>query len=105
MRILLDQCTPAPIREYLINHEVITAHEQGWSTLSNGDLLKTAEDAGFDVLLTTDTHLRDQQNLKYLKLAVVVLSKNKWVSIQAAMESVIRAVNESQSGRSWVEIP
>jgi hypothetical protein len=29
--------------------------------LSNGDLLKAAEEAGFEVLLTTDTNLPHQQ--------------------------------------------
>jgi hypothetical protein len=55
MRILFDQGTPVAIRRILQHHTVRTAYEEGWSTLSNGQLLRAAEDAGFDVLLTTDT--------------------------------------------------
>jgi hypothetical protein len=48
---------------------------RGWDTLSNGDLLKAAEEAGFEVLLTTDTNLSHQQNLKGRKLAIVIPSR------------------------------
>jgi hypothetical protein len=62
MRILFDQATPVPIRPYLERHAVRTAAQQGWDRLRNGDLLTAAEDAGFDLLLTTDKNMRYQQN-------------------------------------------
>jgi len=68
MRILFDQGTPVAIRNALQDHSVRTANEQGWSALSNGDLLRVAEEAGFKVLLTTDTGLPQQQNLRGRKL-------------------------------------
>ena len=43
MRILFDQGTPVPLREFLSQHEVATAYERGWSTLKNGELLEAAE--------------------------------------------------------------
>ena len=43
MRILFDQGTPVPLRNYLPEHKVATAAEMGWSTLSNGELLDAAE--------------------------------------------------------------
>jgi hypothetical protein len=52
MRILFDQGTPLAIRDALQGHSVRTAYEQGWSALPNGELLRLAEEAGFDVLLT-----------------------------------------------------
>ena len=55
MRILFDQGTPVAIRNALKEHSVRTAHEQAWSALSNGELLRVAEEAGFEVLLSTDT--------------------------------------------------
>ena len=62
MRILFDQGTPVPLREHLPGHSVETAYEMGWSALRNGELLANAE-AEFDLLITTDRNLRDQQNL------------------------------------------
>jgi hypothetical protein len=58
MRILFDQATPLPIRAHLVHHSVSTAFAQGWDKLENGELLTAAEEAGFDILLTTDKNLR-----------------------------------------------
>jgi hypothetical protein len=79
MLVLFDQGTPIGIRDSLPGHTVRTAAQQGWSTLLNGQLLRAAEHAGFDVLLTTDTNLQFQQNLEGRKLAVVILNRNKWI--------------------------
>ena len=38
----------------LSGHTVHTAQSKGWDTLNNGALLNAAEDAGFELLLTTD---------------------------------------------------
>ena len=45
----------------------------GWDRLSKGELLTAAEQAGFDLLLTTDKNIRYQQNLTGRKIALVVL--------------------------------
>lgn len=60
MKLLFDHGTPVPLRRHLHPHSVDTAAELGWSELENGDLLQVAEDANFDLLITTDTNLRYQ---------------------------------------------
>jgi hypothetical protein len=82
MRVLFDHGTPRGIARSLENHTVREARAEGWDTLSNGELLKAAEDAGFDVLVTTDKNLRYQQNLAARKIAVVVLGKARWQLIK-----------------------
>ena len=67
MKVLFDQGTPVPLRRELAGHTIDTVYEQGWSTLSNGRLLTIAEQAGYDLLITTDQNLRYQQNLLYIK--------------------------------------
>jgi hypothetical protein len=62
VRVLFDQGTPVPLRNYLPEHKVATAAKMGWSTLSNGELLDAAE-REFDLLVTTDQALRTQQDL------------------------------------------
>ena len=52
MLVLFDQGTPVPIRPFLIEHTVETASERGWQKLKNGDLLKAAQEAGFEVFVT-----------------------------------------------------
>ncbi len=71
MLIVFDQATPVPIRSYLEGHTVHTAAQQRWDKLTNGDLLTAAEEAGFDILLTTDKNIRYQQNLAGRKIAIV----------------------------------
>jgi hypothetical protein len=106
MRVLFDQGTPVGIRHVLEGHFVRTAHEEGWSTLQNGELLESAEDAGFDVLVTTDTSLPHQQNLTGRKLAVVILSKNRWKLIKSKLAEITAAVTSAKPGTfSVVEIP
>jgi hypothetical protein len=58
VRILFDQGTPVPLRRALTRHDVVTTHERGWSTHSNGELLDRAEQEGFEVFVTTDSHLK-----------------------------------------------
>jgi len=60
--ILFDQGTPVLFRRLLKDCSLVTASEQGWIDLSNGDLLVSAEDAGFDVIVTADRNLRYRQN-------------------------------------------
>jgi len=106
MRILFDQGTPVTIRGALQGHSIRTANEEGWSSLSNGELLRAAEAAGFEVLLTTDTSLPHQQSLKGRKLAVVILTRNRWKLIQLRMTEIVAAVNSARPGTySVVEIP
>ena len=80
MLVLLDHGTPRGIARALQGHIIKEAKAQGWDTLSNGDLLKAAEEAGFEVLLTTDTNLPYQQNLEGRKLAVVILRQEQMES-------------------------
>jgi hypothetical protein len=103
MRVLFDQATPVPSRAYLDQHIVSTASAQGWSTLKNGELLAAAEQGGFDVLLTTDKNLRNQQNLTNRKVAIVVLGVQQWPRLRPHVQRVATAANSAVSG-SYVEV-
>jgi len=106
VRVLFDQGTPVPIRRQLPTHRVVTAFEQGWSTLRNGELLSAAEAGGFDVLLTTDTNLRYQQSLANRAIAIVVLGKARWPRIKPVVARVAAAVDAATPGSyTEVEIP
>ncbi len=98
MRILFDQGTPVPLRKLLNPHQVETAFEHGWSTLSNGELLAVAEQDGFEILVTTDRNLRDQQNLSRGNIAIVVLSSTSWPRIQKAATAVRQAIDTALPG-------
>ena len=46
MRILFDQGVPRGVTASLRDHEVIEARKLAWERISNGELLKLAEEAG-----------------------------------------------------------
>ncbi len=104
MRILFDQGTPVPLRELLVGHQVATAYELGWSTLTNGQLLQAAQTAGFEVLVTTDRSLRYQQNLTDRRIAVLVLGATSWPRIRAVAGDVANALTRCLPG-SHLEVP
>jgi len=98
VRVLFDQGTPVPLRRVLTQHEVVTAHERGWSQLKNGELLESAEKEGFAVLVTTDGNLKYQQNLASRRIAIVVLSTTSWPRIQRVVNEIVAAVNDAAAG-------
>ncbi len=91
MRVLFDQGTPVPLRNYLGEHKVATAAEMGWSRLSNGQLLDAAEKQ-FDVPITTDQALRTQQNLPGRKLGVLVLPFASWPRLKPNADKIVSRV-------------
>ena len=81
-------------------HEVTEAIDRGWDRISNGELLKVAEEAGFELLLTTDKNLRYQQNLSGRKIAIVVLGDSTWRFIRPHLDRVSSSVNAVTPGSS-----
>ncbi len=76
------------------------------STLLNGDLLRAAEKAGFDVLLTAGKNLTYQQNLSNRKIAIVALGRNRWNLIQPVLRRIVSSVNAARPGSYvLIEIP
>jgi hypothetical protein len=106
MFILFDHGTPRGIARSLTGHTVTETKALGWDRFTNGELLTAAEEAGFEVLLTTDKNLRYQQNLTERKIAVVVLGKGRWRLIRPLIPEVVAAVNAAKPGTyTEVEIP
>ena len=103
MFVLFDHGTPRSIRRWLKEHTVVEAMTRGWDKLSNGELLKAAEEAGFDVLLTTDKNIRYQQNLKGRRLAIIVLGDSKKPAVDRFRDRIVAAVNASTPG-SYIEV-
>lgn len=106
MRVLFDQGTPVPLRKLLNPHQVETAFERGWDTLSNGELLARMQREGFEVLVTTDRNLRSQQNPTSGAVAIVVLSSTSWPRIQRTAAAIKQAIDTASPGSfKEVEIP
>jgi hypothetical protein len=98
VKVLFDQNMPRPLAALLIKHAVSRSAELGWSALRNGELLRTAEDHGFEVFVTADQNLSYQQNLTGRKLAIVVLPSGQWPKVQMRLPEIIAAVDQALPG-------
>jgi predicted nuclease of predicted toxin-antitoxin system len=98
VKLLLDENVPHKLRAHLARHETITVAYMGWGGLKNGELLKAAERAGFDVFVTGDRSLEYEQNVTGLKVAVVSLSAHNWPIIKNHLAKIVAAIDGAQAG-------
>ncbi|MGA8762346.1 MAG: hypothetical protein WB562_05605 [Candidatus Sulfotelmatobacter sp.] len=107
MRILFDNNVPVGVRGFLANHEVRTVGEMAWPPqLENGELLKAAEAAAFEVLVTSDQNIRYQQNLARQELRLVVLGSNIWPIVRGHGVAIAAAVDKAKPGSChFIEMP
>jgi hypothetical protein len=106
MKILFDNGTPRPIARVLVGHAVTRARQIGWHELENGQLIQMAEEAGYDLLLSTDKNIRYQQNLVGRRIALVVLGNSQWPDVQPHLARIAEVVNAATPGSyTEIEIP
>lgn len=93
MRLLLDECLPKDLARELPGHTVKTVPQAGWASISNGKLLRLIADAGkFDVFVTVDKSLPQQQKTKALPFAIVVLrvKSNRLIHVSPFAAEILR---------------
>jgi hypothetical protein len=82
------------------------ARERGWAEARNGDLLRNAEEAGLDDLVTADKNIRYQQNLAGRRIALVILTQLRRGLIKRRLAQIAEAVDAASPGSfAEVEIP
>jgi hypothetical protein len=106
MLVLFDNGTPRGLTHFLTGHSVEEARARGWEELANGELIDAAEEAGFDILLTTDKNIHHQQNLRARKIALIVLEHSRLPMVKFVTERIVAAVTSAQPGSYVVmEVP
>jgi hypothetical protein len=103
MQILFDNGTPRGLAQFLTGHSVEEARARDWEELANGELIDAAEQAGFEVMVTTDKNIRYQQNLRSRRIALVVLEHSQWPMVKLVAENIAAAINATQPG-SYAEV-
>ncbi len=101
MRVLLDEHLPHRLRHlFAPDVEAVTVAYLGWKGTRNGDLLRAAQDTGFDVLVTMDRGLPHQQNLHGLQIGVLLLTakSNRFVDLEPLMGGVHEVLKRIQPG-------
>jgi hypothetical protein len=103
-RILFDHCVPKPLRRRLPGFEIRTCFEQGWDALRNGELLLAAEAAGFQIFVTADKKLRNQQDLRVRQIAILELPRNRLAILLQLVDEIEQALAVMEPG-GYVVIP
>lgn len=103
MRILLDHNLPRQLVRLLPDHDVRVAALLGWAELSNGELLRQAEIAGFNCMLTGDRNIIHQQNLTGRTIALVTLNSTRRNVILPQVAVVDAALLQVRAG-AYIEV-
>jgi predicted nuclease of predicted toxin-antitoxin system len=100
VRVLLDEQLPRQLAQALPGHDVRTVQQEGWAGLANGELLRRASEAGFQVFLTADQNLQFQQNLARSPLYVIVLvaPSNALEDLLPLLPAVLQAIPDVRPG-------
>lgn len=102
MNIILDENIPKYLKSILSEYEVSTVQEQGWSGMSNGDLLSIIEDS-FEVFITADKNLKYQQNLINRKVAIIQLYTNRLLLLKNIEGKILQELSRIKPGQ-YIEI-
>jgi predicted nuclease of predicted toxin-antitoxin system len=99
LKILLDHNLDRRLKNYLTEYETATTQEQNWADVLNGELLTLAEENGFDVLLTADSNIKNQQNLSNHKISILVLRafNNRLATHAEMIEDIHEALSKIQA--------
>jgi predicted nuclease of predicted toxin-antitoxin system len=100
LKILLDHNLDRRLKSLLPDHQVHTAQDMDWADALNGELLSLLEENGFEVLITADSKLKDQQNVTGRNMGVIVLRAldNRRTTHAEMMEDIIAALESIKSG-------
>lgn len=106
MRALLDNNVNVRFGRLLTGHEITHVQDLGWEALRNGELIRAASEAGFDVLITADKQMRHQQSITDRHLSIVVLNSLfiKWDHIRLLAPLVQASLDPGLSEGSFVII-
>ena len=101
MRVLVDESLPIALTQEFPTHDVSTVRTQRWLGLRNGVLMRAAADAGFQVLLTADRALRNQQNLPRIGISVIIVVRvrNRMSDLRPLLPRIEAALSEIRPGQ------
>jgi hypothetical protein len=101
MKVLLDECLPRKLKRSLLGHDCQTVPEAGFAGMRNGELLLSAEKAGFDVFLTLDRGIEFQQRLKNRKIGIVLLRSktSRLQDLEPQVSEILAAIVSIRAGQ------
>jgi len=104
-RVILNEGVNHALRPVLEEHgfPTETVQYRKWRGLSNHSWIAEAGKAGYDVVVTTDQGIPDQQNLHKLGLGVVVLNDPKLAITPDTIRRIVDAIRSVGPG-DWIMV-
>lgn len=96
--MLLDEDVPRKLARFLSGHDIQTVVSMQWGGIKNGALLALIEREGFEVFLTGDKNMENQQRLEGRPFAVLIMSAINWPVVRRHILEISAALDEAQSG-------
>lgn len=102
MRVLLDECLPLDFRHCFPSHDAHTVQWAGLKGMKNGELLRAAEAAGYDVLLTADQGIPHQQRSAGRRLSVILIRSrtNQIDDLLPLVDAILQSLEIIQPGQT-----
>jgi hypothetical protein len=96
----LDECLPRDFRLSFPSHDVHTVQWAGFKGKRNGDLLRSAEAAGYGVMLTVDQGIPHQNNPVERKLSIILIrsQSNMIGDLLPLANAILLALEKIQPG-------
>lgn len=96
MRLLLDENLDWRLQRDLPAHQGESVPLIGWAGIENGELLRKAVEAGFDVLIAMDSSMVHQQKIERYAIAVVALrvASNRLADTRPLMPALLGLLSQ-----------
>jgi predicted nuclease of predicted toxin-antitoxin system len=98
LKVLFDEDVPRKLARSLPRHEIHTVVSMQWGGIGNGALLKLIERERFDVFLTGDENMEDQQRLEGRPFAVMIMSAINWPVVRPHVHRISEALGGALEG-------
>ena len=98
MKVLFDEDVPGKLARFLPQREIHTVVSMRWGSIKNGTLLELIAQEGFDVFLTGDKNMENQQRLESRSFAVLVMSAINWPVVSHHVRTISMAHDDARPG-------
>jgi predicted nuclease of predicted toxin-antitoxin system len=97
MRVLLDECVDWRLLRDLAEYDAKTVKQVGWEHVDDGALLSLASEE-FDVFVTVDKDLPNEQNIASFEISVIVLRgrTTRLPDLRELLELLRQAIQDAQ---------
>ena len=97
-KIFFDEDVPRKLVRFLPQYDIRTVVTMQWGGIKNGALLQLIEQHRFDMFLTGDKNMPNQQQLVGRPFAVLIMSAINWPLVKPHLATIVVAIDAATPG-------